>query len=126
MTCTKKEWKAVEREFGQMIDAYEEEIFKYSGKHTRANGTWRMVRHRGLDGAMEHLAQSRDPARGFCWLVVAKKAKYTVESIVVRHPDCFSNNAINAARERLKDARKNPDKYMRLAKRKAMVRAKRK
>ena len=97
MPCTENERRAVEREFGEMVETLER-IRRNCSYITR-----RMRDDYGAVGAIRRLVLARRPGRGFYRLVNAGYPQCTVEAIAIRHhPDCFDENVAAKARDRLR------------------------
>jgi hypothetical protein len=92
----------VEREALQAIYAYEEVLSKKNGKPTHASRTWQMVTRHGIIGTVERAVNRRTDASGYLALVEMQMQDITFESVVLRHPDDFSADAVRCSEERLK------------------------
>lgn len=115
---TKKKSGTVEFEFWQMVVAYEIELFKKHGRAYRATRTRKMAGDHGILETIRRLTLRENATAGACMLIQAGKAEFTVEAIVTRHEKRFSVEVRVAAHLRLEEAKNNPGKFKRKAKRK--------
>lgn len=81
--------------------AYEEEQTRLKGRTFRANRTRQMLTNRGALGAAERMVLTRQPSKGFEVLEEAGLQDLSFEAIIIRYPDEFSEQAVQAARARL-------------------------
>lgn len=81
--------------------AYEEEQTRLKGRTFRANRTRQMLTNRGALGAAERMVLTRQPSKGFEVLEEAGLQDLSFEAIIVRYPDEFSEQAVQAAQARL-------------------------
>jgi hypothetical protein len=93
----------VERECLQAIYAYERTLFKKHGKHQKASYTWRMVNTKGIIPAVESAVIRKKETAGYRALVAEGMQKMAFESVVLRHPDVFSQEAIRKSQERMSE-----------------------
>jgi hypothetical protein len=84
--------------------AYEEEQTRLKGRTFRANRTRQMLTNRGALGAAERMVLTRQPSKGYEVLEEAGLQELSFEAIIVRFPDEFSEQAVQAARARLDGA----------------------
>lgn len=89
-----------EREALAAIYAYEEALSKKNGKRTRASRTWQMIRRHGILAAIERAVNRRAEAQGYTALVEMGLEEYSFESVILRHPGLFSEEAVKTATER--------------------------
>lgn len=81
--------------------AYEEVLFVKHGRRVGASYTWRMIRNKGIIRAVESaVKKSHDPA-GYALLQQMGLQHLSFESVVVRHPESFSAEALAIAQKRL-------------------------
>jgi hypothetical protein len=82
----------------QVIDIYEEAIGNF------ANRTRQMIDSYGAVEALSRLVQSPDLQSGFRVLRDRGELNSTFEAVIVRHPDLFQNQVVEAAQWRLDNA----------------------
>jgi hypothetical protein len=91
----------LEAEFDGCVAALEQIYFEESGRRKRAS---RITRKREKDGLLEtfrYLAMKSEPSDGFKHLVNHGLAEFTAEHVVLRYPDRFPLEAVEASRRRL-------------------------
>jgi len=99
----------VEREGWEALYAYEEYLTARNGKKTRANRTRDLIKRRKIVPAIEQMViNGTVDTEGFAMLLEAGLLEYSFESTILRHPESFSADAANRARERLSQFQ-NPD-----------------
>lgn len=91
-----------EREALEAVYAYERTLFMKHHKNIRASRTWRMIARRGIIPAVEHVVTRNDESTGYTALVQMGMADKAFESVVLRHQDVFSAEAIRCSNARLK------------------------
>lgn len=94
----------VESECLQAVYAYERARTVRDGRTFTANRTWPMIRDRGVIHAVEHILTKSDVTMGFTTLKELGLSEYAFEAVVLRHPESFSEAAINVSRQRLATA----------------------
>jgi hypothetical protein len=94
---------AAEREALQAIYAYERTLFKKHGKHQQASYTWRMVERVGIIAAVESAVSRRTETAGYRALIAEGMQDMAFESVVLRHPDAFSAEAVEKSKKRLEE-----------------------
>lgn len=93
---------AAEREALAAVYAYERVLSKKNGKKVRASRTWQMIERHGIIEAVERaVKRPADPA-GYTALAEMGMQDLSFESVVVRHPDAFSPEAVARSDERLR------------------------
>ena len=97
----------VEREALEAVYAYERVLSETAGKKVRASGTWQMIKKRGLIPAVEHVVSRREETTGYTALVKMGMEDMLFEAVVDRHPEAFSEAALERSRARLREL-KNP------------------
>jgi hypothetical protein len=90
-----------EREGIEAVYAYERILSAKRGRTVRASRTWQMIDRHGILPAIERIVTRRDDALGFQALVDAGFEEFAFESVVLRNPAHFSEEAIEASRKRL-------------------------
>ena len=94
---------AAEKQCLQAIYAYEEVLTRKNGRRTRASRTWQMIdRHRILEAAERAVNRPQETA-GYKALVEMGLQEYAFEAVILRHPDVFSDAAVSASKQRLRD-----------------------
>jgi hypothetical protein len=94
-----------ERESLQAVYAYER---ARSGKQSRkfyASRTWQMIERRGIIPTVERVVTRPFDSEGYRTLAKMGLQDMAFEAVVLRHPGAFSPQAVERARERLRDAR---------------------
>lgn len=94
--------KEVELELLKALYAYEEVLTDKNKRTTRASRTWQMVKKHGIIGAAEKAVNRPIEPNGYKVLVQMGMQDLTFESVIVRHPDSFSEEVVLRAQERLK------------------------
>jgi hypothetical protein len=97
----------VEYELYQALYAYEDILSEKNNRRTRANRTWQMVKHYGIKLAAERAVNRNADAMGYKVLVGMGLQGLTFESVIVKYPDYFSNNAVKQAHKRLEELRRD-------------------
>ena len=92
----------VERECLQAIYAYERAESQIRGKKFRASRTWPMIERRGIVPAVELVVTRRAETTGYRTLVEMGLEGMAFEAVVLRHPEAFSREAVEASRTRLR------------------------
>ena len=92
---------AAEKEALEAIYAYEEVLSKRNGKKTRANRTWQMIDRHGIIGAVERAVNRPTETEGYKALVDMGLQEFAFETVIVRYPDLFCDEAIQVSRERI-------------------------
>lgn len=90
-----------ERECLEAIYAYERAESKIRGKKFRASRTWPMIERRGIIPAVEFVVTRRVETTGYLTLVEMGLGEMAFEAVVLRHPQAFSAEAVEASRTRL-------------------------
>lgn len=93
----------VERECLEAIYAYERAESQIRNKKFRASRTWPMVERRGIIPAVEHVVTRRVETTGYRTLIEMGLQDKAFEAVVLRHPSAFSEEAVRASRERLRE-----------------------
>jgi hypothetical protein len=96
----------VEHEALQAVLAYERALSKGAGKKIKAARTWQMIERRGIIPAVEHIVSQRKDAKGYTVLVQMGMEDMAFEAVVLRHPEAFSEEAIEQSKTRLGELRK--------------------
>jgi hypothetical protein len=94
---------AAEREALQAIYAYEELLTKKNGRRTRATRTWQMIDRHGIVEAVERAVNRSVEPQGYTMLKEMGLEEYAFEAVILRHPEAFSEKALNVSRERLSE-----------------------
>ena len=93
----------MEKEALQAVSAYEEILTRKNGKRTRASRTWQMINRHGILPAIERAVDRESDATGYLTLVEMHMTDLAFEAVVLRHPDNFSAETVERARQRLQD-----------------------
>lgn len=92
---------AAEREAIEAVYAYEAVLAERRGKNVRATRTWQMIKRHGIIGAIERAVDREDDPSGYLALVTMNMMDLSFESIVVRHENLFSKEAVDCCKRRL-------------------------
>jgi hypothetical protein len=90
-----------ERECLEAIYAYERVLSQTKGRKVRASRTWQMIERRGIIPAVEFVVTRKDETTGYRALIEMGMEKMAFEAVVLRHPEVFSAEAVEASRARL-------------------------
>jgi hypothetical protein len=90
-----------EKEALEAIYAYEEVLSKRNGKKTRANRTWQMIDRHGIIGAVERAVNRPTETEGYKALVDMGLQDFAFETVIVRYPGLFSDEAIQISKQRI-------------------------
>lgn len=101
--------RTVEREALQAIYAYEGVLFKRHGKVVHASRTWQMIDRHGIIGAVERAVDRPNPTSGYRALAEMGLMDFAFEAVILRHPECFSAEAVMRSEERLREWRDSAD-----------------
>lgn len=93
----------VERECLEAVYAYEEVLSANKGKRQPANRTWQMIHRYGIIPAVERIVTKSAESIGYTVLVEMDLFDLAFEAVVLRHPECFSVEAIARSRKRLEN-----------------------
>jgi hypothetical protein len=94
---------ALERDFWAAIAAAEELATQKNGRKTLLNRTRQKVKRVGIKKCLEDWAFHKGTTQGFEILVNGGYSELTGEAIVIRHATEFSDDVVNAAKQRLID-----------------------
>ncbi|HRF73724.1 MAG TPA: hypothetical protein PL117_13210 [Accumulibacter sp.] len=97
-----------ERQCLEAVYAYEGVLATRNGKATRAVHTWQMIRRHGIIGAVERAVNREPETAGHTVLVELGLEDYAFEEVVVRHPELFSEGAVQCAQARLDEWKNCP------------------
>ena len=89
----------------QAIYAYEEVLTQKNGKRTRASRTWPMIKRYGIIGGVERAVNREVEAQGYTALVEMGLEDFAFEAVILRHPDVFSDEAVERSKKRLSEWR---------------------
>lgn len=89
-----------EQEALQAIYAFEEVRSQAAGRRVRASRTWQSIQRNGILPTVERVVIRRTATEAYEALVEAGMHDFTFEAVVLRHPDCFSPEAVEHARVR--------------------------
>ncbi|MFK0571845.1 hypothetical protein [Endozoicomonas sp.] len=91
----------VEKEALEAIFAYETVLSVKNGKKTRATRTWQMIERRGIIEAIERAVNRSSETQGYRALVEMNLGSRSFESVILRHPEVFSDEAIEISKTRV-------------------------
>lgn len=92
----------VERECLQAVYAYEEVLSAQRGRRQSASRTWQMIRRHGILPAVERVVTRRTETSGYTALIKMGLKDLAFESVVLRHREHFSAEAVACSDVRLK------------------------
>ena len=92
-----------EKEALQAVYAYEELLTKKNGRRTRASRTWQMISRHGIIEAVERAVKRPTVTQGYTMLVEMGLQEHAFEAVILRHPEVFSDEAIQISQQRLVD-----------------------
>lgn len=92
-----------EKEALQAVFAYEETLRAKHGRKIRANRTWQMIERHGIVEAVNRAVNRPTETQGYQALFDMGLSDYAFESVIVRHPDVFSKEALTVAQNRIKE-----------------------
>lgn len=92
---------AAEKECLEAIYAYEEILSDRHGRRIRASRTWQMIKRRGIIAAIEQAVDRPDGTAGFTALKEVGLDNYAFEAVILRHPQLFSESAVERSRTRM-------------------------
>ena len=90
-----------ERECLQAVYAYEEVLSAKNGKKTKASRTWQMIKKHGILPAVERAVNRPQETAGYTALLEMGLEDYAFESVVVKYPELFSEEAVARCAERI-------------------------
>jgi hypothetical protein len=90
-----------ERECLGAVYAYERTLKAKHGKAVRASYTWRMIKRVGIIPAVERAVNKPHDAAGYSALAEMGLEGVSFEAVVLRHPELFSDEAVQRSKERL-------------------------
>ena len=90
-----------EREALRAVYAYEKGLSLKNGRNTYASRTWQMIKRHGIIEAVERAVNRKDVTQGYTILVEMGMQDFAFEHVVLRHPELFSQKAIERSRERV-------------------------
>jgi hypothetical protein len=93
----------VERECLAAVYADEEVLSAKNGKKTKASRTWQMINKHGIIHAVERAVNRRQETIGYTALHEMGLKDYAFESVVVKYPELFSEEAVSRCAERIRD-----------------------
>jgi hypothetical protein len=92
---------AAEQEALAAVYAYERVLSEKKGKKVRASRTWQMIERRGIIDAVESAVKRPADPLGYTALAEMGMHDLAFESVVQRHPEAFSPEAVARSAERL-------------------------
>jgi hypothetical protein len=94
----------VERECLEAVYAYEEILSAQKGRRQPASRTWQMIHRLGILPAVERVVTKREESLGYTALAEMGLQRFAFEAVILRHPECFSAEAVARSRERLAES----------------------
>lgn len=95
-----------EKEALQAIYAYEETLTVKNGKRTHASRTWQMIKRHGIIEAVNRAVARPTETQGYNMLLKMGLEEYAFEAVILRHPEVFSEEAVEMSKKRVNE-RKN-------------------
>ena len=92
---------AVEREALEAVYAYESAMSSRKGRRFHASRTWQMIERHGIIPAVERIVARSTASSGYSTLVERGFKDKAFEAVVLRHPEAFSEKAVESARKRM-------------------------
>lgn len=93
----------------KVLYAYEQALFVKHGKKVKASYSWRKIANDGIIAAVEHAVKQPHDPLGYTTLKKMGLQDLTYESVVIRHSNVFSSEAVARAKERLRAWEGAPD-----------------
>ncbi len=90
----------LERDFYNVLNAYEELLTEKNGRTTKANRTRQKLARKGIEQCLIDWALGA-PTEGFKLLIKKGLSELTAEHLVVHYKDRFPPEAVDAAQKRL-------------------------
>lgn len=90
-----------EKEALEAVYAYQEVLSIKNGKKTRAQRTWQMIDRHGIIGAVERAVNRPTETQGYASLLEMGLESFAFETVILRHPDKFSAEAVSISKERI-------------------------
>ena len=90
----------LERDFYDVLNAYEELLTEKNGRTTKASRTRQKLKNKGVKQCLIDWAIG-EPTEGFKLLVSKGLSELTAEYLVAKHAEQFPGAVVEAARERL-------------------------
>jgi hypothetical protein len=84
----------------EAVHAYEETLPKKNNKRARATRIWQMIRRHGIIEAVEREVNRDAETQVYPALVEMGLEKFALEAVILRHPDVFSDAAVQKSEER--------------------------
>jgi hypothetical protein len=97
-----------EKEALEAVYAYEDLLTKKNGRTTRASRTWQMIKRHGIIEAVERAVKRDAVTQGYTMLVEMGLEEHAFEAVILRHPEVFSQEAVDISRERLAEWSRGP------------------
>ena len=92
----------LERDFYDVLNAYEELLTEKNGRTTKASRTRQKLKNKGVEQCLIDWALG-PPTEGFKLLIEKGLAELTAEYLVVKHKGRFPSEVLEAAKKRLLD-----------------------
>ena len=93
---------ALQRDFAEVLAAYEELLTQKNGRKTRATRTRLKLKNKGLHQCLIDWSTSPETSTGFDILAERGLGELTGEYLVVKYADEFDTKVVTAAKKRLK------------------------
>ncbi|MGI9273764.1 MAG: hypothetical protein ACR2PT_02760 [Endozoicomonas sp.] len=90
-----------EKEALEAVYAYETVLSKKNGKKTRASRTWQMIERHGIIESVERAVNRSAETQGYIALVEMGLEEHAFESVILRHPEVFSEKAKEISKNRV-------------------------
>lgn len=90
-----------EREALEAVYAFEDVRSQEAGRRVRASRTWQSFERKGILRTVEDIVSRGRATIAYEALVAAGLERFTFEAVVLRYPECFSDECIAQAKVRL-------------------------
>ena len=96
----------LETEAFAAIYAYESLLTRRNGKKTRATRTWQTIKRHGIIEAIEREMKLSEATAGYETLLEMGMEDLAFESLILRYPESFSDEAVGMSKARLEERSK--------------------
>lgn len=93
-------WSPVERDCIKALEIYEQVLFKKHNKRYRATYVRRAIRQHGIVRAFDVIVRKPKKTQGYTDLADRGMGAFSFESVVLKHKNAFSEDAVAKAEAR--------------------------